>query len=91
MAIYKLQEMPDMQNKGKKRVYPKLVVNRQLNTKEFIEKMHFTKRHHGCADRHRRLLGRDAIHGLHRKVGWPRHLLAVIRLRRREAKGANER
>ena len=26
MAIYKLQEMPDMQNKGKKRVYPKLVV-----------------------------------------------------------------
>ena len=32
MAIYKLQEMPDMQNKGKKRVYPKLVVNRQLNT-----------------------------------------------------------
>ena len=45
--------MPDMQNKGKKRVYPKLVVNRQLNTKEF--------------------------------------LLAVIRLRRREVKGANER
>ena len=36
MAIYKLQEMPDMQNKGKKRVYPKLVVNRKLNTKEFI-------------------------------------------------------
>ena len=44
MAIYKLQEMPDMQNKGKKRVYPKLVVNRQLNTKEFIEKMHFRNR-----------------------------------------------
>ena len=36
--------MPDMQNKGKKRVYPKLVVNRQLNTKEFIEKMHFRNR-----------------------------------------------
>lgn len=44
MAIYKLQEMPDVQNKGKKRVYPKLVVNRQLNTKEFIEKMHFRNR-----------------------------------------------
>ena len=44
MAIYKLQEMPDVQNKGKKRVYPKLVVNRQMNTKEFIEKMHFRNR-----------------------------------------------
>lgn len=40
MAKYKLQEMPDMQNKGKKRVYPKLVANRALSTKEFIDKMH---------------------------------------------------
>ncbi len=40
MAIYKLQEMPDVHNTGKKRVYPKLVTNRQLDTKEFIEKMH---------------------------------------------------
>lgn len=40
MAKYKLQEMPDVHNKGEKRVYPKLIVNRALNTKEFIEKMH---------------------------------------------------
>ncbi len=32
--------MPDVHNTGKKRVYPKLVTNRQLDTKEFIEKMH---------------------------------------------------
>ena len=41
MAIYKLQEMPDVHNDGKKRVYPKMVTDRQLDTKEFIEKMHF--------------------------------------------------
>ena len=40
MAKYKLQEMPDVQNKGKKRVYPKMVVNRALSTKEFIDKLH---------------------------------------------------
>ncbi len=40
MAIYKLQEMPGLNGIGKKRVYPKLVTNRQLDTKEFIEKMH---------------------------------------------------
>ena len=34
MAKYKLQEMPDMQNKGKKRVYPKLVANRALQVIE---------------------------------------------------------
>ncbi len=39
MAKYKLQEMPDVHNTGKKRVYPKLVTNRQLGTKEFIERM----------------------------------------------------
>ncbi len=39
MAIYKLQEMPDMNNDGKKRVYPKMVTNRQMDTKEFIERM----------------------------------------------------
>ena len=40
MAKYKLQEMPDVQNKGKKRVFPKMVVNRALSTKEFIDKLH---------------------------------------------------
>ena len=44
MAIYKLQEMPDVHNDGKKRVYPKMVVNRQLNTKEFVEKTHYLNR-----------------------------------------------
>ena len=39
MAKYKLQEMPDVHHTGKKRVYPKLVTNRQLDTKEFLEKM----------------------------------------------------
>ena len=32
--------MPDVHHTGKKRVYPKLVANRQLSTKEFIDKMH---------------------------------------------------
>ena len=41
MPVYKLQEMPDVHNDGKKRVYPKMVTNRQMSTKEFIEKMHF--------------------------------------------------
>ncbi len=41
MAKYKLQEMPDVHHTGKKRVYPKMVTNRQLDTKEFIEKMRF--------------------------------------------------
>ena len=41
MAKYKLQEMPDVHHTGKKRVYPKLVANRQLGTQEFIEKMRF--------------------------------------------------
>ena len=40
MAKYKLQEMPDMQERGKKRVYPRLVVNRAMDTKEFIGKVH---------------------------------------------------
>ena len=39
MAKYKLQEMPSLNGVGKKRVYPKMVTNRQLNTKEFVEKM----------------------------------------------------
>lgn len=41
MAKYKLQEMPSLNGIGEKRVYPKMVTNRQLSTKEFIEKMRF--------------------------------------------------
>ena len=40
MAKYKLQEMSDMRDEGKRRVYPKLVTNRMLSRKEFIENMH---------------------------------------------------
>lgn len=39
MAKYELQEMPDMRNEGKRRVFPKLMVNRTLSRKEFIEMM----------------------------------------------------
>ncbi len=41
MAKYKLQEMSSLNGIGEKRVYPKLVANRQLSTKEFIEQMRF--------------------------------------------------
>lgn len=44
MATYKLQEMPSLNGVGKKRVYPKLVTNRQLDTKDFIEKMRLHNR-----------------------------------------------
>ena len=39
MAKYKLQEMPDVHNTGKRRVYPKMVTNRTLSRKEFVKKM----------------------------------------------------
>ena len=39
MAKYKLQEMPDVHNTGKRRVYPKMVTNRTLSRKEFIKRM----------------------------------------------------
>lgn len=40
MAKYKLQEMPDVHHDGKRRVYPKMIINRTLSRKEFIEMMH---------------------------------------------------
>ena len=40
MTKYKLQEMPDVHHDGKRRVYPKMVINRTLSRKEFIEMMH---------------------------------------------------
>lgn len=39
MPKYKLQEMPDMQNEGKHKVYPKMVINRSMDRKEFIKRM----------------------------------------------------
>ena len=40
MAKYKLQEMSNLNGVGEKRVFPKLVTNSQLETKEFVEKLH---------------------------------------------------
>ena len=39
MAKYKLQEMPDVHKNGKRRVYPKMVVNRTMSTADMVEKM----------------------------------------------------
>lgn len=39
MPKYKLVEMTDLRNTGKRRVYPKMVVNRTLSQSEFIDKM----------------------------------------------------
>ena len=39
MAKYKLHELTDMRNEGKRRVYPKMVTNRTLSRKEFVKKM----------------------------------------------------
>ena len=39
MAKYKLQELTDMRDEGKRRVYPKMVTNRTLSRKEFIKRM----------------------------------------------------
>lgn len=44
MPKYKLQEMPDMDESGKRRVYPKMVINRTLDTKDLIEKMKLYRR-----------------------------------------------
>lgn len=43
MAKYKLQELPDMQGEGKRKVYPKMVINRTLSLEDLTEKM---KSHH---------------------------------------------
>ncbi len=56
MAKYKLQEMTDVRHEGKRRVYPKMVANRTLSRKEFIERMQgyhrgISAEHHGgCSD-----------------------------------------
>lgn len=39
MAKYTLQEMPDLDGKGKRKVYPKMMVNRTIGTEELLEKM----------------------------------------------------
>ncbi len=44
MTKYKLQELPALSNVGKRRVYPKLVINRTLSTADMIEKMKLYRR-----------------------------------------------
>ena len=44
MPKYKLVEMADLRNTGKRKVYPKMVINRTLTLKELIEKMKFYNR-----------------------------------------------
>ena len=39
MAKYKLQELNDMRDEGKRRVYPKMVTTRTLSRKEFVKMM----------------------------------------------------
>lgn len=39
MANYKLQEMNDLRNTGKRTVYPKVVTNRTMDTNDIVEKM----------------------------------------------------
>ena len=39
MAKYMLQELNDMRDEGKRRVYPKMVTNRTLSRKEFVKMM----------------------------------------------------
>ena len=40
MAKYLLQEMPDLNKAGQRRVYPKLIANRTLITKDVVEGLH---------------------------------------------------
>ena len=52
MAKYKLQEMSDVHHTGKRKVYPKMVVNRTLSRKEDagLSSWYFGKHHGGSAD-----------------------------------------
>ena len=40
MANYRLQEVPDLHQTGERKVYPKFVPNRTMNTDDIIERMH---------------------------------------------------
>ena len=40
MPKYILQEMPDMQGDGKRKVYPKLDAYRLLDTEDFVKEVH---------------------------------------------------
>lgn len=44
MPKYKLQEMPDIKNDGKRKVYPKLDTYRLIGSKEFIKILHSYQR-----------------------------------------------
>lgn len=37
MANYKLQEMPDLGNTGKRKVYPKAIINRTMDTQDIVK------------------------------------------------------
>lgn len=39
MANYKLQEMNDLRNTGRRTIYPKVVTNRTMDTNDIVEKM----------------------------------------------------
>lgn len=39
MAKYYLQEMPDMNGKGERKVYPRIQINRQITTEQLIERI----------------------------------------------------
>ncbi len=77
MTKYKLQEMPDVHNTGKKRVYPKLVTNRQLGTKEFIERMR--AHNHAISESVVKVLIPHGFHGIRRMacaiIGFPLKVL----------------
>jgi len=40
MANYKLQEMPDLNGTGTRTVYPKIVINRTMNTQDVVKLLH---------------------------------------------------
>ncbi len=40
MAKYKLQELPDMNGDGKRKVYPKMLTHRTLSSSELVDNMH---------------------------------------------------
>ncbi len=40
MAKYKLQELPDMNGDGKRKVYPKMLTHRTLSSSELVDYMH---------------------------------------------------
>lgn len=44
MANYRIQEVPDLHKTGERKVYPKFVPNRTMNTDDIVERMHVRNR-----------------------------------------------